>query len=176
MTRYGKREKKQGEKKPDHHGAIVRNVKEEIKESSDICFDTILFAIDSDPEDEDEEVQQNRKVRDAMLSYIFSLREVHMTDFLVAKTEELQSEDGKKIEGYKGEIKGYKERLKKVNTSATEALDELGKKKEENITIIKTLIERQRKNKEDVNTDDLVVAHTWSIDDAWQWLKKEKNF
>ena len=95
LTHYSKREKKK-----DHYDTIVRNVKAEKKKTSGICFDPILFAIDSDP-DEDEEVEQSRKVRDAILSYILSLTEVHVTDFLIAKTEELQSEDGKKIEGSK---------------------------------------------------------------------------
>ena len=60
-----------------------------------------------------------------MLSYIFSLREVHMTEFLVAKTKIMKDKDREEICLHQGKIEGYSERLKEMNENAVEALDEL---------------------------------------------------
>ena len=119
MTEYAtdKRSEKLRRRKGGHYDTIVRNVKEEIIKSSGICFTPIIFAIDSIPYEEDE-VEQSKRVRDVIISYIFSLREVRITRFLVPKTRILQDEDRKVISSLNGEIQGYKERLQQMNASA----------------------------------------------------------
>ena len=166
LTDYAtdKRSEEMRKKKNEDYDTIVENVKDEIMKSSGICFTPIIFTIDCVPVGPDE-VKQSKRVRDAMLSYIFSLREVRMTEFLVAKTKILQSEDREKIEGYKGEIKGYNERLKKINQSATMALDDL-QSTEDNITGIKDKLNGYEERLRNKDSDELVVAHVWSIDDA----------
>ena len=77
------------------HDIIIENVKKEFIESSGICFTPIVFSIDCVPFGADEEIEHKRG-RDNMLSYIFSLRDVHMTEFRVAKTKEMKDEDRKK--------------------------------------------------------------------------------
>ena len=91
LTDYAtdKRSEALRKRRNEDYGIIVNNIKEEIIKCSGICFNPIIFAIDSIPF-EDEELERSKQVRDAMLSYIFSLREVRMTRFLVAKTRILQ--------------------------------------------------------------------------------------
>ena len=68
---------------------IVKNIQEEIEKYSS---NPMMFAIDSIPYDE-EEAEWSKQVRDSMLSYIFSLREVNVAEPCVSKTMFLQSED-----------------------------------------------------------------------------------
>ena len=99
-----------------------------------------------------------------------------MTKFLVAKTRILQDEDREVISSYNGEIQGYKERQQQMNASAKEALDDL-QKKEKCITDIRANLKRQRKNLSEMDTDDLVTAHVWSVDDKWKFFRwQEKAF
>ena len=177
LTDYAtdKRSEALRKKKGYDYDTIVKNITEEIIKSSGIRFTPIVFTIDSVPL-EDEEVEQSKQVRDAMLSYIFSQRQVCMTEFRVAKTEILLSEDRKKINGYKGKIKGYSKRLKDMNPSAEDALDVL-QSKEETITTIKADLIRQEESLKDKDSDDLVITHIWSIDDTWKFYnKQEKKF
>ena len=177
MTEYATDKRSEGlrKRKNEDYSIIVNNVKEEIIKCSGICFTPIIFTIDSIPFGDDE-VERSKQVRDAILSYIFSLREVRMTKFLVAKTRILQSEDNEEISRHHGKIEGYNERLKDANTNAKEALDEL-KKQRKSIDCLKAEIKSQEKNLTYMDTDDLVTAHVWSIDDAWQFFKKkEKKF
>ena len=143
MTEYAtdKRSEKLRRRKGGHYDTIVRNVEEEIIKSSGICFTPIIFAIDSIPYEEDE-VERSKRVRDAIISYIFSLREVRITRFLVPKTRILQDEDREVISSYNGEIQGYKERLQQMNASAKAALDDL-QSDGEAIATIKAHLSRQ---------------------------------
>ena len=177
LTEYAtdKRSEAIRKKKGLDYDTVVKNVKKEILKSSGICFTPIIFAIDSVPYEEDE-VERSKRVRDAIISYIFSLREVRMTEFLVAKTRILKDEDREVISSYNGEIQGYKERQQQMNASAKEALDDL-QKKEKCITDIRANLKRQRKNLSEMDTDDLVTGHVWSVDDQWKFFKwQEKAF
>ena len=157
------------------HDTIIENVRKEIKESSGICIAPIVFSIDCVPV-QDEEVQQNKRVRDIILSYIFSLKEVHMTEFLVAKTKIIKDEDREEIYVHQGNIEGYCERLKEMNPDAKEALDGL-KSKEERITTIKISLIRHMESLAERDSDNLVEAHVWSVDDTWKFFRRqEKKF
>ena len=175
LTHYATDERSQEIRKYQghDHDTIIENVKKEIIESSGICFAPIVFSIDCVPFGADEEIEHKR-VRDVMLSYIFALREVHMTEFHVAKTKEMKDEDRKKICSHKGNIVGYCESLKTMNGNAAEALEEL-KSLEERTTIIKEKLTKKEESLNDKDSDDLVIAHVWSVAEKWNPFKKQKK-
>ena len=162
-------------KKGFNYDSFVKNIKEEIKKSSGIRSTPTVFSIDSVPF-EDEELRKSRNVRDAMLSYIFSLKEVHLKEFRVAKTRVLQSEDQEEINAHKEKINGYNKKLLKESENAKEALLEL-QSKGEAIATIKTNLCKQEESLRNKDSDDLVTAHVWSVDEEWKFFKwQEKEF
>ena len=154
------------------HDIIIENIKKEIIESSGICFTPIVFSIDCVP-GANEEIEHKR-VRDTILSHIFSLSVVDMTKFHVAKTKIMMGKDREEICLHRGKIEGYYERLKEMNENAAEALDEL-KIKEERITTIKVNLTKQEESLKDKDSDDLVIAHVWSVSKRWKFFKKQKK-
>ena len=158
-------------KKSFNYDSFVKNIKEEIKKSSGIRSTPIVFSIDSVPFED--ELRKSRSVRDAMLSYIFSLKEVHLKEFRVAKTRVLQSEDREEINAHREKING---KLLKESENAKEALLEL-QSKGEAIATIKTNLSKQEESLRNKDSDDLVTAHVWSVDDEWKFFKwQEKEF
>ena len=80
----------------------------------------------------------------------------------------------KKICSHKGNIVGYCEKLKETNGNAAEALEEL-KSLEERITTIKVDLTKQEESLKDKDSDDLVIAHVWSVSKRWKFDKKQKK-
>ena len=164
MTHYATDERSQEirKQKGGNYDIIIENVRKEIMKSSGIQFTPKVFAFDCVPFG-DEEVKQSKRVRDAILSHISSLREVHITEFRVAKTKNMKGKDKEEICLHRGKIEGYCEKLKEMNKNAAEALDEL-KSLEERITTIKVDLTKQEESLKDKDSDDLVIAHVWSVD------------
>lgn len=152
---------------------IVSNVKQEICESSGIRFTPILFSIDCIPLGEKEK-QSSLNARDAILSYIFSLNETSVTNLRVAKTKALLDEDEKTKTKCEGEIDGYSKRLEEANKGSKDALADV-KKKEKEITDLETKKKEYQESLSDMDSDELITAYTWSVDDSWKFLRWQKK-
>jgi len=157
-----------------NYEVITNNIRKEIEKTSHISFTPILFSIDCLPWDDDE-MQNSKSVRDAILSYIFSLKAVNVQNLQVAKTKALVDDDEKCIKEYEGQITGYNARLQQANEQAKEALDKT-QREEKGITDISSELIQLRENLREKDSDDTVVVGTWSVDDSWkffQWQRKE---
>ena len=154
---------------------IVRNTKEEIEKLTN-TYMRKPFVIDSVPCETEE---HNKAIRDEILSCIFSLKDVGMTEFRVPKTRIMLSEDREEIKGYEVEIKGYSEMLERVDQVAKESLDKL-KHKEKSIIDIKDEIKKEEDELKEIDIDSLSIinAHPlsspWPIDLPWKLFKQNK--
>ena len=133
------------------------------------------FKIESLPISE-EAIAESKNSRDAIISYIFALREVSLRGLKVIKTKAILNEDLEKRKYYEGEINGYSERLTQANENAEQALKETVEK-ENVITKIESDLMQLKEDLEDKESDEVVVAHKWSVDSAWKffkWHQKER--
>ena len=88
MTHYATDKRSEALRKRISIDTIIKNIREEIEKYSS---NPMMFVIDSVPYDE-VEAERSKQVRDSMLSYIFSLREINVAKFRISKTRFLQSE------------------------------------------------------------------------------------
>ena len=137
------------------------NTANEIKESAELAYTPPLFAIDCLPMDKEERAHSLR-IRKAILDYIQSLTPVKTTNLQVEKTYYLKELDDKKVKRMLGEITGYNKRLMEVNAAATKALTRI-EYLEREILQIKGDIENTSSELRVKDSEELVVAKTWSI-------------
>ena len=82
----------------------------------------------------------------------------------------------KEINAHKEKINDYNEKLLKESENAKEALLEL-QSKGEAIATIKTNLSKQEESLRNKDSDDLVTADVWSVDEEWKFFKwQEKEF
>lgn len=137
------------------------NTANEIKETAELAYTPPLFAIDCLPMDKEERAYSLR-IRSAILDYIQSLKPVKTTNLQVEKTYYLKELDDKKVKRMLGEITGYNKRLMEVNAAATKALTRM-EYLEREILQIKGDIENTSSELRVKDSEELVVAKTWSI-------------
>lgn len=178
VTDYATDERSEGMRKRQgiDYKEITTNIKTHIKMASGISFSPILFSIDCLPWDAKEQ-EKSKSVREAILSYVFSLKEIDVQNLQVAKTKSLIEDDEKLIKEYEGQITGYNMRLQQANEHAKEALDRT-QKKEKDITKIDSELVQLKDSLNEKDSDDLVSVGAWSCDDSWkffQWQSKRFN-
>ena len=137
------------------------NTANEIKETAELAYTPPLFAIDCLPMDKEERAHSLR-VRSAILDYIQSLKPIKTTNLQVEKTYYLKELDDKQVKKMLGEITGYNKRLMEVNAAATKALTRI-EYLEREILQIKGDIENTSSELRVKDSEELVVAKTWSI-------------
>ena len=169
MTHYATDRRSENIRKMQNyeHDTVKKNFMKEIGGTP------YIFSIDSVPY-EDGEVKQSKKFRDAILSHIFSLQEVNVTEFRVAKTSIMQSEDKEEIKSHEEKIKSYKERIQEANKKAEEARLE-SNTKEEVIATFEADRSRQEESLRDIDTNEFVTAHVWPFDKPWNFFKWQKK-
>ena len=140
---------------------VKMNTTNEIKESAELVYNPPLFAIDCLPMDKEERAHSLR-VRRAILDYIQSLTPVNTTNLQVEKTSYLKELDDKIVKRMLGEITGYNKRLMEVNKAATKALTRI-EYLEREILHVKSDIENTSSELRVKDSEELVVAKTWSI-------------
>ena len=80
------------------------------------------------------------------------------------------------IKCYEGEIEGYNTRLKQADKDAKAILDKIQTMRRE-ISKNKRKLANLKQELKEIDTEKLVTAAVWSVDDTWQWFKrKSKEF
>ena len=138
---------------------IIKNIKTHIMASSQIMYEPLVFAIDCLPYD-DSELEVSKQIRDAILSYIFSLKVKDVSKLQVAKTKALMDEDEKLAKEYEGEIRAVLEEIQKEEQELTAAESELVK------------LEETLRGKD---SDDSVEIGSWSVDDSWRLFRRQSR-
>jgi len=153
--------------------AVTNNITREIVVSSGISYCPMLFSIDCVPFGEGE-LKTNKQNRDAILSYVFSLKKVNLNDLQVAKTKSIEDSDKKAIRLLEGEIVGYSERLKQANIQAKDALD-MTLRKEKRITDLDAELTPLKESLQEKDMDTPIVAKTWSVR-KWSPFQTTREF
>lgn len=161
----------------ERRGTNVERIKHqamgEIRAASNISFVPQIFTIDCLPFEE--ELEENLRVRDAIIHYIYQLKAIAMDDVKVVKTPFVREYDLRKMKEHEGEINGYAEMLKEVNAKSKQALNKV-REKEEHVTIASNRLQNLKCSLEDKDTADFVVAATWSIEESWGFRRLQKDF
>ena len=158
----------------EKQGIDVEKVKEntikEIKKCSGMTYKPAVFAMDCLPFDS-EEREANLVFRKALLEYILSLTPTKVSHLLVAKTEHVRQKDNEKKKELEGEIIGYNERLQEADQKSKAALTAL-EAKESEVTRSAEKLQGYESDLQEKNTDDMVIANSWSVNREWQLLKR----
>ena len=174
LTDYATDERSEKQRKMQHIDVeeVKRNTILELGQCSNnqISYSPQLFMIDCLPMTSDEK-ETSKKVRTAILDYIFQLPPINVQNQMVAKTDYIKQKDAQKYEQLQGEIKGYSERLQEVNAQSKMALDHTRNKKRE-ITEIESKIHDLEKSLGDKDITGEVVAAHWSINEKWRWFQR----
>ena len=150
-----------------------KNAVNVIKEKANLTYKPILFTIKALPETDEENATQ-LTVRDAILTYISTLKPTSTRDVLVAKTKTLKEHDDKSISYLDGEIKAKLSEIQKQNQTIADDLEEINK-----VNKKQAELESEIKNLNDElkihDTEELVVVSTLHVTKEWQalqWLKE----
>ena len=147
----------------------IQSLRKEIMKCSKVSFEPIIFKIDSLPMGE-EEIEASKNSRDAIISYIFSLRDVSILDLKIFKTRAILNADLEKKRYYEGKINGYNERLTQANQNAEQALKDTIEK-EDIITENVASFIQLKEELENKDSDEEMLIHKWSVDSAWKVSK-----
>ena len=150
---------------------IIGNIKKYIVSSSQIMYNPLVFTIDCLPFDE-AELAVSMKARDAIMSYIFSLKvnSKDVSNLQVAKTKALMDEDEKLANKYEGEITGYNKRLQQTNEKSRVVLEEI-QKEEHELTVAETKLVKLQETLDSKDSDETVSVGSWSVDDSWKLFR-----
>ena len=111
-------------------------------------------------------MKMSSQVRDAILSYIFSLKVKDVANLQVAKTKGLMEQDEMLAKLYEGEISGYNQGLQEGNEPAKEVLN-LVERNESELTRAQAKLVELQEDLASKDSDDVVLVGAWSIDDSW---------
>ncbi len=167
MTGYDCSEK--AERKRKKAGIDVQKIQDNtIQEIVKICsssFDPMLFKIDSLPDDDD--LEKNLEVRDAILSYIFSQEIIKITEFKVQKPDFLVALDI--IEGLKleGEISAEQARIASDNEALEKVMNKICNMKKE-LRDFDVKLMNLKDDKAYYDTSDMVDVEKWSVSKGWK--------
>ena len=162
------------QKKGVNPDEVKRNTLKQVVKTGCLNYRPMIFTIDCLPFMELEEIEHSKNVRMSILRYISQMPSVHTKNLRIEKTEYLKKKDKMMCGVLQGEIQGYTTRLIESTSRHAEIIQKT-EKKEELITDIRQKLQKLRKALENLNTDELGVANTHSIEKPWRAFRWQRE-
>lgn len=147
--------------------AVVKNAQVAVRETCKLSYSPCVFLMDSLPLS-DQELQVSLTTRKAIVDFIRkTMKPKLVSELTVVKTDELKRRDAEQIKQLEGEISGYSDRLKEVDSDVKLVLNLLELMEKKRLEVIRK-IDKKRGELRELDTAELVTAEEWSLEESWK--------